>query len=63
VIGVAASLALSRLVEQMLYGITAHDPLIFAANAAIIAVVGLAACIVPAVRATALEPSLVLRGN
>jgi putative ABC transport system permease protein len=63
VIGVAASLALSKLVEQMLYGITAHDPLIFAVNAAIIGLVGLAACIVPAVRATALEPSSVLRGN
>jgi ABC-type antimicrobial peptide transport system permease subunit len=63
VIGIVASLSLAKLVEQMLYGISAHDPLIFAANAAIISFVGLVACVVPAIRATALEPSSVLRGN
>lgn len=59
----AASLVLSGLVEQMLFGISAHDPLLFVVNAALILLVGLAACIVPAVRATALAPSSALRGS
>jgi ABC-type antimicrobial peptide transport system permease subunit len=61
-IGLLASLALARLVEQMLYGISAHDPLIFASIAGLLCMVGLVASIVPAVRATRLEPSSVLRG-
>jgi ABC-type lipoprotein release transport system permease subunit len=62
VIGLLTSLALARLVEQMLYGISARDPLIFASIAALLVMVGLIASIVPAVRATRLEPSSVLRG-
>jgi len=46
----------------MLYGISARDPLIFASIAALLVMVGLIASIVPAVRATRLEPSSVLRG-
>jgi predicted permease len=62
VIGLLASLALARLVEQMLYGISAHDPLIFSSIAGLLCMVGLIASIVPALRATRLEPSSVLRG-
>jgi predicted permease len=60
-IGLAAALALTRLMERMLFGVSAHDPVTFLAVATLLFLVALAACYMPAMRATRVDPSRSLR--
>jgi len=60
-IGVAAALALGRVVSKLIYGVSAADPATFAAVSALLAAVALAASIIPAYRATRVEPVKTLR--
>src|SRR5207248_9281774 len=60
-IGILGALALSRLLSSMLFGISGRDPVIYASAVAIFAGVALAACVVPAVRASHIDPVLALR--
>jgi putative ABC transport system permease protein len=62
-VGLAASLLLTRLVSSMLYGISATDVPTFAAIAAVLAAVALIAIIIPARRATRVDPMLALRAD
>ncbi|MEP6691951.1 MAG: ADOP family duplicated permease [Gemmatimonadaceae bacterium] len=62
-IGTAAALALSRAIAGLLFGVTATDPLTFAAVATILLAVALAACAVPAWRAARLDPVVALRSE
>jgi hypothetical protein len=49
-LGLAGSLAVTRLLEGLLYGVAPRDPLTFAAVIAVMGLVGIAACSVPALR-------------
>ena len=61
VIGLAASLALSRLIASLIFGVRPTDPLTFAAVAFLLAAVGILANLLPAYRATRVEPVRTLR--
>jgi ABC-type antimicrobial peptide transport system permease subunit len=60
-IGFAASFALGRVISSLLYGVRATDPLTFVMVALLLITVGLLATIVPAYRATRIEPIRILR--
>jgi len=60
-IGVAAGLALTRLMAKMLFGVSAHDPLTFIGVALVLMLVAVAACYIPARRAMRTDPIVALR--
>jgi putative ABC transport system permease protein len=60
-IGIAGSFAVTRLLESLLFGVTATDPLTFVAVAAILAAVALLASYLPARRAATVDPMVALR--
>jgi predicted permease len=60
-IGLPAALAVSRLVESQLFGIKAHDPLVFALATLGLCAVGLLAGFIPARRAASIDPIRALR--
>jgi putative ABC transport system permease protein len=60
-IGLAASLALTRLISTLLFGVSASDPLAFSLPAAVLVATALVACYLPARRATRVDSIVVLR--
>jgi putative ABC transport system permease protein len=62
-IGVVGSLFASRLIQGLLYGVAAQDPITLSAVVVIMAVVGIAACWLPARRAAAIDPAITMRGQ
>ena len=63
VIGAAGSLALTRLMSGLLYEIQPNDAPTFLASAGVLAVCALAASVVPAWRATRVDPLVALRAE
>jgi predicted permease len=61
--GTIAALASAKVMETLVFGVSASDPLTLAAVAATLAVVALMASLVPAYRAVRLDPIKVLRAN
>jgi putative ABC transport system permease protein len=60
-IGIAGSLALTRVLQQILFDTSATDPLVFGAVSALLAGVSIAACYGPARRAVKVEPIAAIR--
>ena len=60
-IGVAAGLALTRLIASMLYGVKPWNPLVFISVAAVLSLIALAATFIPAGRAARVDPVVALR--
>jgi putative ABC transport system permease protein len=60
-VGLAASFAVTRVIQSQLWNVSAHDPLTFVGVTVAIAIAGAAACFFPAMRATRVDPMIALR--
>jgi ABC-type antimicrobial peptide transport system permease subunit len=60
-VGLGAALAGGRLIQALLYDVSARDPLVFGVTTAVLLAVALLACWVPARRASKLSPLEALR--
>ena len=60
-VGLAGAYGLTRLLRNLLYGVSANDGLAFGGVTVLLALISLAACVVPLKRATCVDPIIVLR--
>ena len=60
-VGAAAALLLSRALSALVYGISIHDPSTYVEVTAVLTIVALLACVIPAVRASRVDPMVALR--
>ena len=61
VIGIAAGVGLTRWIASMMYGVSATDPVTFAAVSILLILVASLACYIPARRAMRVDPLIALR--
>jgi ABC-type lipoprotein release transport system permease subunit len=56
-------LSLTRLIQGLLFGVPPHDPITLGIVAVMMAIVGIGACWIPAIRASRIEPAVALRAS
>jgi putative ABC transport system permease protein len=61
VFGLASGIAASRVLSSLLFGVSPHDPIVFASVGALLVLVALAATVIPAANATRVDPTVALR--
>jgi ABC-type antimicrobial peptide transport system permease subunit len=61
IIGVIGALSLSRVMQGLLFGVQPHDPVTLAGVSAVMAIVGIVACWIPARSAARIDPAVALR--
>jgi putative ABC transport system permease protein len=61
ILGTGAALALTHTMASLVFGVSATDPLTFAAASCLLTVVALIACFLPAFRASRIDPAVALR--
>ena len=61
IVGIIATIALTRLMAGLLFGVSAHDPITFGSIVVLLALVALLANVVPALRANQVDPMIALR--
>ncbi len=61
VVGLAGSIALSRILESWLFGVEPFDLTVYATAPVVLMIVGIAACWIPARRATRVDPAVAMR--
>jgi putative ABC transport system permease protein len=60
-LGMPAALIATRVIRGLLFGVAPTDPATFAGVALLMAVIGLAACWIPAMRAARVDPAVTMR--
>lgn len=60
-IGILGAVAATRLIQKMLYGVSPLDPFAFGVGAALLLAVSVAACVIPMLRATSVDPAIAVR--
>ena len=60
-IGLVSAIGLSRVLKALVFGVQVHDPATFASVALVLTVVALAACSLPARKASGVDPMIALR--
>ena len=63
VLGILGALATVRVLESMVFGVGVHDLLTFAGSAAVLGAVATAASVLPAIRASRVDPVIALRAD
>jgi putative ABC transport system permease protein len=60
-LGLVSSAAVTQYLQSLLFGVGAHDPYVFVAVSVLLLLVAIAACYIPARRATRIDPMVALR--
>jgi putative ABC transport system permease protein len=61
IVGLAASISVTRLMSSLLFGVSSNDPTTFAVVPVVLAIVTVVACFIPARRATRVSPMQALK--
>ena len=62
-LGIAASFFAARLIQGLLFGVAPHDPTTLIVVAVLMVAIGVAACWLPAIRASKIDPAITMRGQ
>jgi ABC-type antimicrobial peptide transport system permease subunit len=62
-LGLGSAFTLARAIRSMLYGVSSHDPQTFVVVSVSLLMIALAACLLPAMRATRVDPVVALRSE